>query len=153
MTIGKPSFSLKTLIIFMAMCALFFWGYGQVLPTWNRYQQLQAAVRSGPDTSFLLLDEVVVNLASTTQSNYLTVCVELQVSSKDELMLAQKVDHTKSVLRDWLITHLSGKTIEDVRNVGAIDKIRDEIREEFIQILFPQDTVELEIVFRKFMYQ
>lgn len=154
MNFHRPAFSLKTLIVFMSLCVLFFWGYGEVLPKWNRYQQLQAAIRSGPEKSFLLLDEVVVNLASRTQSNYLTVGIELQVPVEDGLALSQKVENNKSLLTDHLITHLSGKTIDDVRSPGAIDQIRNEIRDDFDQILFPKGSGKLErIVFRKFMSQ
>jgi len=149
-----PRFSLKTLVALIALCAVAFWAYGQLLPKWNQYQQLQAAVRHASEKSFVPLENVIVNLASKNQMRYLRVGIALQVSRSEALMVAQRVKNNEFELRDWLITHLSGKTIDDVRGTDGIDKIRNEVKEQFETILFPEGNSVLEkIVFDEFMVQ
>jgi len=153
MKFSKPNFSIRTAIALLSVCAIAFWAYGQVRPRWSKYQQLLAVIDSSPENSYVQLDEVIVNLATKPQ-RYLSLDVALEVSHENELMVAQKVEHNRIALMDCLITHLSGKTVDDLRGTAAIENVRSELTQRFQDILFSDNSDDQQkVVFEKLMIQ
>ncbi len=150
----RSSFSLRTAIIGMSVFAMGFWTYGQVLPMWQRYQQLQAAIKFTPDKSYVEFDEVVVNLASAPQQRFLCVDIALQVDRKNELLLARKIEHNRIALHDCLISYLRGKKVDELHGTEGIETVRHELLERFQDILSAEGSDELQkVVFENFLVQ
>jgi flagellar basal body-associated protein FliL len=154
MRLQRPQLSLQTAVIALSVFALGFWGYGQVLPKWNRYQQLQAAISSAPDSSYIQLEEVIVNLATVPRTRYLCADIAVEVSKTDDLLLAQRFEDKQIVVMDSLVTHLSGKKLDDLLGAKSIEKVRAEVTEKFRQILVPESPEKLkQVLFEKFIVQ
>lgn len=97
------------------------------------------------------MEPVIVNLSSQSLNRYLRVRVALQVSQEDELVVAHLVEQNRVALRDWLITHLAGKTVDDLRGTEGINHLRKEVDEQFGQILSSDgDTMLQRVVFDEF---
>jgi flagellar FliL protein len=76
---------------------------------------------TGPVTSF---DPFVVNLDEPGTSRYLKVTLQVELESPD---VAEAVDKSKQLIRDTILSHLSGLHVKDTLGAEAKDKIRTEL--------------------------
>lgn len=99
-------------------------------------------------------DEVSVNLATVSQSRYLKVKIFLAVQAEDEKAIKEQVDKSKLHLRNWLITYLADRSMDDVRGTAGLNRIRREILEQFNAMLFPDGADKLvDVLFFDFLVQ
>jgi len=97
----------------------------------------QAAKKTGQD-AFLPFGEVVVNLAEPRLGRYLRVKVVLVADPKASKELEEQMELRKATLKNWLIAHLSDKTLRDVTGRASINRARREILDRFASDLDPE---------------
>ena len=76
------------------------------------------------------------------------------MDEKDQLAVTELIEKKKPILKSWLISHLSDKSLDDVRGAAGQNRVRREIHEHFNSVLFP-DGFDLitEVVFTEFSVQ
>lgn len=82
----------------------------------------------------LSLDPFVVNLDEAGQSRYLKVTMMLEVSSKDVIA---KITKSQQLVRDAILSHLSGLKLADTLGVAAKEKLRNDVIAKIDGILGP----------------
>ena len=90
---------------------------------------------------------IVVNLAEARLTRYLCVTITLQVHRDKADGIRKLVQNGKSsIFKDWLIAHLSDKTLEEVKGAQSIARLRREILDGFNGILAELGGPEVESV-------
>ena len=85
---------------------------------------------------YVSLSSTVVNLAGGRMTRYLQVTVSLEVKKDSAEPVRQLATETqKSVFKNWLITYLSDKRLEEVEGSAAIRRLQREIQDGFNAIL------------------
>jgi flagellar protein FliL len=79
------------------------------------------------------LDPFVVNLDEPGTSRYLKVTLQLELAPKAEEVLAR----SKQVVRDTILSHLSGLHLKDTLGAGAKDKLRGELLAKVNKLIGP----------------
>lgn len=81
--------------------------------------------------------EVTVNLADERMSRYLRLKIVLIVEEEAEATVTTMLEKKKAIMKGWLVSHLSGKTVQDVRYTAGVNRLKREILERFDDILYP----------------
>lgn len=76
----------------------------------------------------LPLDPVIVNIAGTDGHRYLKTTVQIEIPDEKQFKDAQA---RKPLLIDRLIQILSRKSLEEVTTTGSLDRLRQEIADQF----------------------
>lgn len=98
--------------------------------------------------------DVSVNLATVSQARYVKVKILLMVDKSDEKAVKELLDKSKPFLKNWLISYLADRSMEDVRGTAGINRIRREILEQFNAMLFPDGSEKLaDVLFDDFLVQ
>lgn len=101
------------------------------------------------------MEPVLANLDEPGVSRYVRVLVSLEVSpeldqEKGNLFLTDR----KVILRDWLTTYFAGLSLEDVRGSRNHTRIKEEVQDQFNQILFPNSRPFIRrVLFKEFAVQ
>lgn len=77
----------------------------------------------------LPLDPVIVNIAGTDGRRYLKTTVQIEIPEEEKLV--KEVEARKPLLIDRLIQILSRKPLEEVTTTGSLDRLRQEIADQF----------------------
>ncbi len=80
------------------------------------------------------LDPFVVNLDEPGTSRYLKVTLELELMPHGEAVLTK----SKQLVRDAILSHLSGLHVKDTLGTGAKDKIRADLMAKLGKLLGPE---------------
>jgi flagellar protein FliL len=98
--------------------------------------------------------EAAVNLSEGRMTRYLRVKIVIQVQAADVKDFTKRLDKRKPVMKDWLIGHLSGKTLKDVGGTASVKRIQREIQDRFDELLYPEgDGKPFEVLFEEFVVQ
>ena len=109
---------------------------------------------ASPQPVFLPFGELVVNLAEERLTRYLRVSITLQVERANEETAKQGIEKKKTILKNWLISYLSDKSLEEVRGAAGVNRARREIQDQFNNILFPDGSeIIREVLFEEFSVQ
>jgi flagellar FliL protein len=99
-------------------------------------------------------DPIVVNLNEDRLTRYLKVKILLVVDARDEKTATESVQKRKPALRNWLIAHLSDKSLPEVTGAAGLNKMRREIWHQFNSELYPDGSEKvLDIFFEEFVVQ
>ena len=93
------------------------------------------------------LDPFVVNLDEPGTSRYLKCTIQLQLAPKAEELLAK----SKEVVRDAVLSYLSGLHLKDTLGAEAKEKIRKDLLERLSKLLGPDKVRRL--FFQDFVVQ
>jgi flagellar FliL protein len=96
----------------------------------------------------LSLDPFVVNLDEAGQSRYLKVTMMLEVSTKDVIV---KITKGQQLVRDAILSHLSGLKLSDTLGVAAKEKLRIDVIAKIDAILGPGKVRR--VFFQEFVVQ
>lgn len=103
---------------------------------------------------FLPFGDVNVNLAEGRLNRYLRVKIVLVTTTKHEKHVTERVEARKAAMRNWLIAHLSDKTLQDVTGRASITRIRREILDYCASTVFPEGANPLhDVLFEEFVVQ
>jgi flagellar FliL protein len=104
--------------------------------------------------AFITFGAAVVNLNSDRFNRYLRMSITLQVAESDVEAVNELIDKQKSVLKSWLLSHLSDKTMQEIRGAAGQNRLRREIQDQFNTILFPDGYDRIhDVLFEEFNVQ
>lgn len=90
------------------------------------------------DGWFFELDAVMANLDEPGVTRFLRASITIQFTMDYDVAIGGPlVNEKKMILRDWLTTYFAGLTIEDVRGTMSLARIKNQIRDQFNEMLFP----------------
>lgn len=103
---------------------------------------------------FIPFDEIVVNLDEGRLNRYLRIRLTLNVSKQNELMVSGLLEKNKAILKNWLLSHLSDKTMDGIRGAAGQNRLRREIQDHFNTQLFPDGFERIrDVLFEEFNVQ
>lgn len=94
------------------------------------------------------LEPFVVNLDETGQSRYLKVTMQLELASAD---VSKKITKSQQLIRDAILSHLSGLKLADTLGVSAKEKLRADVIAKLDGILGPGQVRR--VFFHEFVVQ
>ena len=100
---------------------------------------------SGP---VVALDPFVVNLDEIGTSRYIKVTLQLEVTSSEA---EHAIEKSKQLIRDTILSHLSGLKLADCLGAVAKDKLRTDLLAKFVTILGPNKVRRM--FFQEFVVQ
>jgi flagellar FliL protein len=104
--------------------------------------------------AFVPVGDVVVNLSEERLTRYLRVKLILVVDESQEKTVKELFDKNKAILKNWLISHLSDKTLAEVSGASGVNRLRREIQDQFNAILFPDGSETIhDVLFEEFVVQ
>jgi len=107
-----------------------------------------------PEHETVAFGDVAVNLAEGRMQRYLRVKIVLQIETEAAEKFTKQLEKRKPVMKDWLIGHLSGKTLKDVGGTVGVKRIQREIHERFEEMLYPHgEGKPFEVLFEEFVVQ
>lgn len=153
----------RSTLILCLICGLLALGAGGALP----YFLLRAPAAQkhdkqdeghAPSTTakhaYVPFGEVVVNLNEDRLTRYLKVKILLVCEAREEKVLADLISKRKPVLKNWLIGHLSDKSLQEVSGASGVNKLRREIWHQFNTELYSDGSEKiLDIFFEEFVVQ
>lgn len=104
--------------------------------------------------AYVSFGEVVVNLNEDRLTRYLKIKVLLVTDAHNEKALVDLVQKRKPVLKNWLIAHLSDKSLQEVSGASGVNKLRREIWHQFNAELYSDGSEKiLDVFFEEFVVQ
>lgn len=104
--------------------------------------------------AFVPFGDVVVNIQDERLGRFLRVKLILVVDEKDEKAFTELVGRKKVILKNWLISYLCDRTLEEVKGAGAVNRLRREIQEQFNNLLFSDGSEKIkDVLFEEFLVQ
>lgn len=103
---------------------------------------------------FVTFGEAAVNLAEDKLTRYIKVKVILVVEAQHEKELNDAINKNRAILRGWLISYLSDKTLADVRGAAGQNRARREIQDHFNSLLFTDGSEKIrDVLFEDWLVQ
>lgn len=110
--------------------------------------------RSSAKPAFVPFGDSVVNLNSERFNRYLRVSITLQVNEGDVASVTKELEKHKAVLKSWLLSYLSDKSMEEIRGSAGQNRLRREIHHHFNSVLFPDGYDRIrDVLFEEFNVQ
>ncbi len=104
--------------------------------------------------AFIPFGEVVVNLDEGRLNRYLRLSITLQVDDVHQKEVTTGVETNRSILRNWLISYLSDKQMDDIRGAAGQNRLRREIQNQYNLILSPDGFEKIkDVLFEEFTVQ
>ncbi len=98
--------------------------------------------------------EAVANLNDGRMTRYLRIKITLQTDEAQVAGIEALLKTHEAVLRNWLLSHISDKTMEDIRGAAGQNRLRREIQEQFNAVLFPDGIDRIsDVLFEEFNVQ
>ena len=96
----------------------------------------------------------VVNLAEERMTRYLRIKIVLAVDEEQEKVATEHITKHKAAMKNWLIGHLSGKSLKDVTGTSGVKRLQREIMDRFEEMLYPDGEGHLrDVLFEEFVVQ
>lgn len=106
------------------------------------------------EMTFLPAGDVTVNLAEGRMNRYLRLKLALHIRKADQERVRKAVDVNQMLLRNWLLSHLADKELDEIRGKAGQNALRREIRDYFNTTLFPDGYDRIyDILFEEFNVQ
>jgi flagellar basal body-associated protein FliL len=103
---------------------------------------------------FLPFGEVTVNLNEGRMNRYLRLKISLQIDKTQEKLVQEAIDKQGLILRNWLLSHLSDKELDEIRGAAGQNMLRREIRDQFNTVLFADGFDRVyDVLFEEFNVQ
>lgn len=91
--------------------------------------------------AFIDFEEIIVNLDESRFNRYLKIVFSMQVAENHRGDIESLIEGKKAILKNWLISHLADKSLDDIKGKFGHSRLRREISDYFNQVLF-EDGVE-----------
>ncbi|WP_437187503.1 flagellar basal body-associated FliL family protein [Planctomicrobium sp. SH668] len=103
---------------------------------------------------FLPYREVTVNLDEARMNRYLRIKIVLHIREADEKLITAAIAKNDLILRNWMVSHLSDKELDDIRGKAGLNMLRREIRDYFNSTLFDDKYERIyDVLFDEFNVQ
>lgn len=110
--------------------------------------------KGGEHTALVPFGEAVVNLYEERLTRYISVKVVLLVDEKQEKAATELLTKKKAIMKHWLISHLSDKSLKDVSGAAGVNRLRREVLEHFNDLMYPDGSEKIkDILFEEFVVQ
>jgi len=108
-----------------------------------------------PKPAFIPFGETVVNLDEGRLNRYLRISITVQVREEQLDELTNRLEKRKAILKSWLLSYLSDKSMEEIRGAAGQNRIRREILEQFNAVLSEDDHSDVihDVLFEEFNIQ
>lgn len=117
-------------------------------------QGAEAESKLGNKPAFIPVGDVVVNLSEERLTRYLRVKLILVVDTSQEKAITELFTKNKAILKNWLISHLSDKSLSEVSGATGVNRLRREIQDQFNALLFPDGSEKIhDVLFEEFVVQ
>jgi flagellar basal body-associated protein FliL len=104
--------------------------------------------------AFIPFDTVVVNINEANLGRFLRIKAIIVVDEPREIEVTELIAKNKAILKNWLIGHLSDKSMQDVAGAAGVHRSRREILDQFNTLLFPDGSDKIrDILFEEFNVQ
>lgn len=104
--------------------------------------------------TYIPFGEVTVNLDEGRMNRYLRIKMSLQVRESEQEQIEKLVEQKQLVLKNWLLSHLSDKTLDEIRGRAGQNQLRRELRTYFNSALFTNGKEAVyDILFEEFNVQ
>lgn len=104
--------------------------------------------------AYVTFGEVIVNLNEDRLTRYLKLKILLVCDVREEKTLNDLVQKRKPILKNWLIGHVSDKSLQDVSGAAGVNKLRREIWHQFNTELYSDGSEKIfDIFFEEFVVQ
>jgi flagellar protein FliL len=115
-----------------------------------RYGEMPAA----SEMTFLPAGDVTVNLAEGRMNRYLRLKLALHIRKSDQERVRKALETNELLLRNWLLSHLADKELDEIRGKAGQNSLRREIRDYYNTTLFPDGYDRIyDILFEEFNVQ
>lgn len=109
---------------------------------------------SSDETIAVPFGEVTVNLDEGRMNRYLRLKIAVLVAKEEETMVLESITARTPLLKNWLLSHLSDKDLDEIRGKAGLNMLRREIRREFNEALFDDRRDHIyDILFEEFNIQ
>jgi flagellar protein FliL len=104
--------------------------------------------------AFVPFGDVVVNLAEERLTRYLRVKLILVTDASQEKAAGELLTKNKAILKNWLISYLSDKSLQEVSGAAGVNRLRREIQDQFNALLYPDGSERIrDVLFEEFVVQ
>lgn len=98
--------------------------------------------------------EITVNLDEGRMNRYLRMKISVLVAKKAELDVTAAIEAKGAVMKNWLLSHMSDKSLEEIRGKAGQNMLRRELRREFNEALFTDRKDRIyDVLFEEFNVQ
>lgn len=131
------------------------------LPKLIATEVLETVSRSATDSgdslnrmTYLPFGEVTVNLDEGRMNRYLRLKMSLQIKESDQQEIAKILETKQLILKNWLLSHLSDKTLDEIRGKAGQNMLRRELKNYFNSVMFMDGRERIhDILFEEFNVQ
>jgi flagellar basal body-associated protein FliL len=104
--------------------------------------------------AFVSFGDVVVNLNDGRLNRYLRIKIILVMDHAEEKIITELVGQQKAILKNWLITYLRDRSLDEVKGAAGANRLRREIQDRFNTLLFTDGTDRIQdVLFEEFVIQ
>lgn len=123
----------RSLVGLMAMILvpLMTGGLGAAIPWWIATQERKPVEAGKLETTVISFGEVVANLSEGKMNRYLRLRISLLIGKEDQLELEKQLVVDGPLIKNWMLSHLSDKSLEDIRGKSGQNMLRREILDQF----------------------
>ena len=147
----KPRGKKKILWLVIALVGI---GGGAAAPMVLGFGKAKTDAKKSHKTVSIPFGDAVVNLSEDRMTRYLRIKINLLAEEEQEKSMTEHVAKHKAALKNWLISHLSGKTLKEVSGTVGVKKLQREILEKFEEMLYPDGEGHLlDVLFEEFVVQ
>ncbi len=115
---------------------------------------VHAKTLGGSIQAFMPFGEVVVNLNEERLTRYLRVKLILVIDIAQEKPVTELIQKKKAILKNWLISYLSDKSLQEVSGATGVNRLRREIQDQFNNQMFPDGSEKIrDVLFEEFVIQ
>jgi flagellar basal body-associated protein FliL len=151
----KPSFLRKAVVL--ACVSLLSALGGFAVPYFVLAKNSSASASASSETAkpaFIPFGETVVNLDEGRLNRYLRMSITVQVAEEELPEITKRVEKRKAILKSWLLSYLSDKSMEEIRGAAGQNRLRREILENFNAVLSDDNSdVIHDVLFEEFNIQ
>ena len=98
--------------------------------------------------------EVTVNLDEGRMNRYLRLKISVLISKDEEKLVMDAMASKTPILKNWLLSHLSDKTLDEIRGKAGQNMLRREIRRQFNETMFTDRRDHIyDVLFEEFNIQ
>lgn len=106
------------------------------------------------ETAYIEFDAITANLNDPRHSRYVNCTLSFQVSKSQLDPLTKLIEDKNALLKNWLISHLRDKKLDDVKGKYGHNLLRREIHGKFNEMLFTDGIERIQdILFSDFKIQ
>lgn len=117
-------------LLAMVLIPLMTGGLGAAIPWWMN-TQAKKPTEGKIETTVISFGEVVANLSEGKMNRYLRLRISLLVGKEDQLELEKQLVVDGPLIKNWMLSHLSDKSLEDIRGKSGQNMLRREILDQF----------------------